>query len=241
MIWLTWRQYRLEILIIGVVLLLATAILLVTSTNIASFAHYVGNVSCKSTKCQNAQINLQEYIEGGAFGGSAFYSIFQYTLLALPLFIGMFFGTQVVARELEQGTYRLIWTQSISWSRWLLAKVAGIVVLIVCVTSLLYCLLLWWKTPVVPILINSFWKYTNYDIWSPTAIAYTLFAFALGVCLGTIVKKTVPAMALTLVIFVTVRILIEIFWRPYFLPPLVFLTPFNSGQDIPQIACRLEQ
>ena len=37
-----------------------------------------------------------------------------------------------------------------------------------------------------------------------------------------------------LVIFVTVRILIEIFWRPYFLPPLVSLTSFNNAQDVPQ-------
>jgi ABC-type transport system involved in multi-copper enzyme maturation permease subunit len=233
MIWFTWRQYRFEILILGAVLLLVIAILLVTGTNIASFAHSIGNTNCPADHCLTAYYKLQNYIQGGAFDGSAFYSLFQYALLALPLLIGMFFGAQIVARELEQGTYRLIWTQGISWSRWLLAKIGGIVTLIVCATAILFRLLLWWKIPVVPILDNL-WDYTNYDIWSLSAIAYTLFAFTLGVCAGTIVKKTVPAMAITLVIFVAVRILIAVFWRPYFLPPVVSLTPFNSTQDVPQ-------
>ncbi len=237
MIWLTWRQYRIEILLLVIGLLLVAAILLVTGTNIASHAHYIRNISCASIKCQNANQALHAYIQGedqgGAFGSSIFYSLFQYALLALPPIIGMFFGAQIVARELEQGTYRLIWTQSISWSRWLLVKVGEIVALLLCAIIMLYCLFLWWKIPVVPTL-SSLWDHTNYDIWSLPAIAYTLFAFTLGVCMGTIVKKTVPAMALTLVIFVIVRILIEIFWRPYFLPPLVSLTPFNNAQNVPQ-------
>ncbi|HEY5004145.1 MAG TPA: ABC transporter permease subunit [Ktedonobacteraceae bacterium] len=238
MIWFTWRQYRIEILLLVIGLLLITAILLVTSANITSFAHSVGNMSCSSDKCNVARLNLQDYIQGKAFGGSAFYSLFQYALLALPPIIGMFFGAQIVARELEQGTYRLIWTQSISWSRWLLIKVGGIVALLLCATIILCCLLLWWKTPVVPTLY-SLWDHTNYDVWSLPAIAYTLFAFTLGVCMGTIVRKAVPAMALTLVIFVIVRVLIEVFWRPYFLPPLISLTPFNSGQNAPQSAMQI--
>jgi len=242
MIWLTWRQYRIEILILVVGLLLVAAILLVTGTNIASHAHSIGDISCASIKCQNAHQALRAYILGedqaGAFGSSIFYSLFQYVLLALPAIIGMFFGAQIVARELEQGTYRLIWTQSISWSRWLLVKVGGIVALLLGATIILCCLFLWWKTPVVPAL-SSLWDRNNYDVWSLPAIAYTLFAFTLGVCMGTIVRKAVPAMALTLVIFVTLRILIEVFWRPYFLPPLIFLTPFNSAQSIPQSAMQI--
>lgn len=238
MIWLTWRQYRIEILLLVIGLLLVTAILLVTGTHIASFAHSVGNISCSSDKCNIARLDLHDYSQGRAFGNSTFYSLFQYVLLALPAIIGMFFGAQIVARELEQGTYRLIWTQSISWSRWLLIKVGGIVALLLCATIILCCLLLWWKTPVVPTLY-SLWDYTNYDIWSLPAIAYTLFAFTLGVCMGTIVRKAVPAMALTLVIFVIVRVLIEVFWRPYFLPPLISLTPFNSGQNAPQTAMQI--
>ncbi len=242
MIWLTWRQYRIEILLLVIGLLLVTAILLVTGTNIANHAHSIGNVSCASIKCQNANQALHAYIQGedqgGAFGSSIFYSLFQYVLLALPAIIGMFFGAQIVARELEQGTYRLIWTQSISWSRWLLVKVGGIVALLLCATIILCCLFLWWKTPVVPTLY-SLWDRTNYDVWSLPAIAYTLFAFTLGVCMGTIVRKTLPAMALTLVIFVIVRVLIEVFWRPYFLPPLISLTPYNSGQNAPQSAMQI--
>ena len=112
MIWLTWRQYRIEILGLVAGLLLVAAILLVTGANITSHARSIVNISCASIKCQNANQALHAYIQGedqgGAFGSSLFYSLFQYVLLALPAIIDMFFGAQIVARELEQGTYCLI-------------------------------------------------------------------------------------------------------------------------------------
>ena len=233
MIWLTWRQYRIEILILTLSLLLVASILLITGTNIASFAHHIGNTNCSSQKCIVALNMLTSYIYSRAFDNSAFYYTFQYALLALPPLVGMFIGTQTVGRELEQGTYRLIWTQSISWSRWLLIKTGGLICLTLCASTILYCLLIWWKGPVITSL-NSVWNYMNFDIWSLAAVAYTLFALSLGVCTGTIVRRTVPAMAITLVIFITLRILISIFWRPYFLPPMVLLVPLNSVQEPPQ-------
>ena len=39
-----------------------------------------------------------------------------------PALIGMFWGAPLIARELETGTFRLAWTQSVSRIRWLLVK-----------------------------------------------------------------------------------------------------------------------
>ena len=44
-------------------------------------------------------------------------------MLALPAIVGVFWGAPLVARELEAGTHRLAWTQSISRTRWLATKV----------------------------------------------------------------------------------------------------------------------
>src|ERR1700677_4999172 len=43
-------------------------------------------------------------------------------LLIAPALAGMFWGAPLVAREYENGTYRLVWTQSSSRARWLAAK-----------------------------------------------------------------------------------------------------------------------
>ena len=46
----------------------------------------------------------------------------------VPAVIGIFWGAPMIAREIEAGTYRLVWTQSITRTRWLVSKlgVAGI-------------------------------------------------------------------------------------------------------------------
>jgi hypothetical protein len=232
MIWFTWRQYRTEALIFIIVLLVITSILLITGMHIASFAHQLGNKlgkpGCVTESCNIAQYTLQTYIEG-TFGGAVFYTVFQTLLRALPLLLGMFVGVQVVTPELEQGTYRLIWTQSITWSRWLRVKISALLVCLLAGMGLLVGVFLWWKIPALFPTINL-WGYENYDVWSLTAVAYTLFALALGICAGTVLKKTVPAMGVTLVIFVVVRILIAIYLRPYFLPPVVLQVPWISSQ-----------
>ena len=45
-------------------------------------------------------------------------------LLVVPAIIGIFWGAPLVARELETGTYRLAWTQSVTRTRWLAVKLA---------------------------------------------------------------------------------------------------------------------
>ena len=44
-------------------------------------------------------------------------------MLIAPAVIGMFWGAPLVARELEAGTHRLVWNQSVTRTRWLLIKV----------------------------------------------------------------------------------------------------------------------
>jgi len=64
----------------------------------------------------------------------------------------------------------------------------------------------------------------------------------LGIFAGTALRKTVPAMAITLVIFIAVRVLVATFWRPYFILPIVVTTPaiFSATRpSIPPNAWRL--
>jgi ABC-type transport system involved in multi-copper enzyme maturation permease subunit len=233
MIWLTYKQHRMEFIISGIIFFLILVVLLVTGFNIARVSHQVGLSVCSAQHidCSGAQNTVNAYVANQAFGNGTFYAVFQYVLLALPLFVGMFIGARLVAQEFEQGTYRLVWTQGIQWSHWLLTKSGFFAGLLFCTTGILYGVFIWWKAPVLAALSYP-WGYQNYDAWGFVAIAYMLFAFALGVAVGSIVKKTVPAMAIILVVFIIIRLVIEVFLRPYLLPPLVIVRPASVTQSI---------
>lgn len=232
MIWITWRQHRSEIIPGGVLFLLVLLCLLITGSHIATEAHLSGFDSCFAhpTSCASlpAQGTLETFILNQAFGSPVLYNAFQLALLALPLLAGMFLGVQVVARELEEETYRLAWTQSLSRTRWFLSKTALLAVTLLVPSCILYAVFSWWKVPVLLASSNP-WSYDSYDVWGIVALAYMLFALVLGLCAGTLLRKTVPAMAVTLVIFVALRIVIEVFFRANFLPPVTTTVSANNA------------
>src|ERR1035437_8616701 len=49
-----------------------------------------------------------------------------FLVIVIPGIIGVFWGAPLVARELEAGTFRLAWTQSVTRTRWLVIKLAVI-------------------------------------------------------------------------------------------------------------------
>ena len=61
-------------------------------------------------------------------------------------------------------------------------------------------------------------------------IGYAAFAFVLGVTVGMLVRRTVPAMAITLAVFVAVQIAMPLLVRPHLIAPVrstFELTPSN--------------
>jgi ABC-type transport system involved in multi-copper enzyme maturation permease subunit len=213
MTWVLWRQYRTTALIAGVLLAFTIAFLLISGFHILTVAQQVGlTTSCARYLESNGCLTTL-----GAFDSqTAAEQLIGPLLLALfPLLSGLFVGAPLIAREWEQGTYRLAWTQSVSRSRWLTHRL-GILTAVILLTSVIATLLSsWWSGP--RITISNGW--TLYDIRGIVPVAYALFAFALGTACGTLLRKTLPAMAVTLLFFLLVRIAIAIWLRPYFLPP----------------------
>jgi hypothetical protein len=75
--------------------------------------------------------------------------------------------------------------------------------------------------------IRNIWY--EYDARPPVLIAYTLFALALGIGLGALIQRMLPAVAATLVIFTAIRIFIAQIARPNFLPPLTWDVGLDFG------------
>jgi hypothetical protein len=65
-----------------------------------------------------------------------------------PAVIGIFWGAPLIARELETGTFRLAWTQSITRTRWLAVKLALTGLVAMAVTEALGLMYGWWAAPI---------------------------------------------------------------------------------------------
>ena len=118
-------------------------------------------------------------------------------VLAAPALIGLFWGAPLIARELEAGTYRLAWTQSITRTRWVAVKLAVVGLAGMVVAGLLSLMVTWWASPIDRANANRF-AVPFFDERGIVAIGYAAFAVALGVTVGLLIRRTVPAMATTL-------------------------------------------
>ena len=220
MIWLTWRQHRREALIFAVFLVvIATYLILTGRAMYASYYQVTGGMSVALCQQQQQQSDLCNRLTS-AFNTMYYSNLFGLAaLLALPLLAGMFIGAPLVARELETGTFRLAWTQSVTRLRWLLTKI-GVVTSGFLLVSAAYVLLFqWWNWP------NS---YSENVIGSPLLqlggilpLAYMVFALALGLAMGALLRRAVPAIFATLVGYAAVALAIYNWGRPNWLPPVV--------------------
>lgn len=135
-----------------------------------------------------------------------------------PALIGIFWGAPLLARELETGTHRLAWTQSVTRSRWLLTKVAVVGLATVVLAGLLTLTITWWFRGIDSVSSNQYALFDRRDI---APIGYAVFAFALGALVGAVIRRTVPAMATTLGGYVLARFGIAAWVRPRLISPIV--------------------
>jgi hypothetical protein len=124
----------------------------------------------------------------------------------------------LVARELETGTHRLAWTQSVTRSRWIAVKLGLVGLASVAVTGLFSLMVTWWSSPFDRVNVNQFTS--AFDQRNIVPIGYAAFALALGVTAGVLIRRTLPAMVTTLVAFTVTRIVVTFWVRPHLMTPV---------------------
>ncbi len=95
----------------------------------------------------------------------------------------------------------------------------------------------WWASPIDAANQNRFGT-ANFGLHGVAPLGYAAFAFVLGATAGVVLRRTVAAMAVTLVGFVGARLAVAFWVRPYFASPLhesLSLTGglANPGFDVP--------
>ncbi|MFI6499494.1 ABC transporter permease [Nonomuraea typhae] len=215
MIWLTWRQFRATAaMMVGVLGVLAGALAL-TGPGVAD-DYASGLASCtRDGTCLRFFDRFFDDYQIPFLAVTAF-------VLILPALIGLFWGAPLITRELESGTYLLVWNQSITRSRWLAVKIAIPALAAVAAAGLCSLVVGWWSGPLDRSAAGG------YGLMDPLVfgargiapMGYAVFGFVLGVTVGMLVRHTLPAMALTLVLFALVQLGMPLLVRAHLIPPV---------------------
>lgn len=210
MTWVAWRQFRLQALA-GFALLAALALLmLITGLHLRDVYDANGLASCKQGRCPGAEHFASTYKVLRVLLGIG--------LLAAPALIGIFWGAPLIARELESGSFRLAWSQSVTRRRWLAVKVLMVGGASIVVCELYSLMFTWWAHPVDHLELNRF-DPGVFDERGIVAIGYAAFAFALGLLAGALTRRTLLAMAITLLAFIGVRLAVTLGVREHLESP----------------------
>ena len=221
MIWLAWRQFRVQALVTFGLLVAFAVVVLVTGLHLRDVYGSLGGAHC-AARSDCTALSRHETVLADVLGPA---------LLAIPVLLGMFWGAPLVAREFESGTYRLAWTQSVTRRRWLSVKVTLVGAAALIVAGLASWLVSWWFAPLDAVHVNRFAP-SVFTARGLVAIGYAGFAFALGIAASTLTRRTLPAIAASLLSFIAVRIAVTLWVRPHLLHAKEVLVSVAYGQGV---------
>jgi ABC-type transport system involved in multi-copper enzyme maturation permease subunit len=205
-IWLSWRQLRIQAAAAAVGVAAAAIVLAVTGPHLADLT---GNVFDQLTR-----------------GDRWLYGAGIVVLAVVPALLGAFWGAPLVSRELEVGTHRLVWTQSVTRRRWLATRLGLALLAAAVAMGVLALAVTWWAAPLdgaqsetrgsLPARLTP----VAFAMRGIVPVAYGVFAVALGVAVGAVLRRSLAAMAVTLAVYVFVQIAMPAWVRPHLVPPV---------------------
>ncbi|MET7478545.1 hypothetical protein ABZT17_29850 [Streptomyces sp. NPDC005648] len=125
------------------------------------------------------------------------YALAEFMIGSIPWLAAVWAGA-AVGRELESGTVRLAWTQSLSPARWLATTLAVPAALLTAGTAVLVLLhRLLYDAHQVPVTWH-WWAARTFTANGPAALALPLLGLSLGTLTGLLLRRALPASALAL-------------------------------------------
>ena len=208
MLWLTWRQHRVPVLVTFGFLALLGLLMLING---------LGAADLPRTGASGPEMMLDMTAQRQA---EPLRSVLEFLIL-VPALIGLFWGAPLLGREFDRKTQLLAWTQSVSRGRWLAMKLATLGTLVVVAGLIMGTMTSLWLDSYAGTQVDT--RFSQVAPFTMSGIApagWWLFAFAVGVASGALLRRTMPAIALTLAVFVIALIGVVGFARDYYAPPL---------------------
>ncbi|MET8331910.1 ABC transporter [Streptomyces sp. NPDC005181] len=125
----------------------------------------------------------------------------------IPILFGVFLGAPLLAGDLENGTAKLVTSQSVSPVRWLAAKLGISALVVVVCTVALSVQFGWWFGLVKNADPGRGWSEGFvFDNTGPVPVALSLFTFVGGLAIGMLLRRTLLAMVVTFTFAVVVQV-----------------------------------
>ncbi len=211
MLWVTWRQHRLAL--VGSLALLGALAGFFVVQGVGMHSTFAGlglagarsfdssHLSSLAVTFENDYLSLGMYVPRVA--------------MFLPLFIGAFVGAPLLAREYESGTFRFAWTQGIGRTRWIVAKLLFLGLALFAMGLAFSLLFGWWYRPFAAL------GGPMPEVEGLVFAARLVFGFAAGALMGQVLRRTVPAIAVTMLAWFAVVLPVALFLRPHIQAPIV--------------------
>ncbi|AXK31848.1 ABC transporter permease [Streptomyces armeniacus] len=192
LVWLVWRQHRAAYWTLLAVTALALAWIGYERTGMMDFLETHG---------------WPRTMPNGVEGQASDFGRVSTALGALPILLGVFIGAPLLAGDLENGTAKLVASQSVSRVRWVAAKL-GITALVIAVCTVALSVAFgWWWSPVrEEVAIMDWSSGSAFDNTGPVPVALTLFTVMGGVAIGMLLRRTLLSMVVTFGFAVAVQL-----------------------------------
>ena len=221
MTWLTWRQLRTQAAAVYALVAAVAVVVVVTGPRLRDLVTNGADVYDSLTRSD------QVLFYAGVIA-----------VAAAPAVIGAFWGAPLVARELENGTHRLVWNQSVTRTRWLATRLGLTTLAAAAAVGLLTWAVTWWSEPMDGTVshtrgsLPSRLTPVSFAMRGLVPVGYAVFAVVLGATVGIILQRSLPAMAVTLALFAFVQVAVPLWVRPHVVTPVtVTLTISEDSLD----------
>jgi hypothetical protein len=222
MVWMTWRQHRIELIAAVTLFVLVSAGLLISGLSMHAAYRTEGIEGCLADTQRGACGQIITSFRDRYVGWGDTLTL----LNLLPALAGVFIGAPLLSRELEHGTWKLVFVQSVTRIRWLTVKIALVGGAVILIASAFAAMLTWWRQPLDAVGGRIDPAAFNFEGLSLAAAA--LFGFAVGTFIGVVLRRMIAAMAVTLLVYFAIRTPVEQLLRPRYQDPLVRTFDINS-------------
>ena len=225
--WFVWRQHRKQFLIFGI-LLAGFAALLIPSGIRYWHTYQQALSNCAQNRTVLDCSNLSDSLFTSRADG--FIRIAEVLgTLGFPVLVGLFIGSPLLAKEYEEGTNKLAWTQSVSRRAWLTTKLAWALGFALVYGVALTVLVTWWSRTINAAALNRFVQ-GHFETQGLMPVAYSVFFTAVGFTMGAWFRRTVLAIAITFGVFVLCMASFSNWIRPHYMAPVTVTAPMGPGR-----------
>jgi hypothetical protein len=223
LIWLTWRQHRWAL--VGALVLAALIVGWMTylSVEVTDLYHQCHNMVCAEHSPQ-----------GNRLAGTSFlvrsYSYLSLLVRFMPLLIGVFIGVPLLAREHEQRTLLLAWSQDVTPARWLWAKLSLLGLFVAAVTAAVAVSSDHMEHAFAKVSTGTLFWYETFINTAMLPFVISICWFAVGVALGAVIRRTLPAVFAVVAGFVGLMLLVQ-YRYPTLMKPLSVFRQVGAPDD----------